>query len=133
MVTFTVFCRFLAPLRIRGRGRDMRLLFLSRASLPAFFGHCRMTDGRSESVRLLCLLTLIGTFGIFPQSTVPKIPPTIEDHIPSPDDHQDGMQPPCPPQNIFSIYVPWPVSRHSEPLVTETRESRLLARAVGRP
>ena len=54
-------------------------------------------------------------------------------HIPSPDEPQDGMQPPCPPQDIFSIYVPWPVSRHSEPLTSETDKNRLSARTVGRP
>ena len=65
--------------------------------------------------------------------TVPKFHPTTDDHNPCPDDHQDGMQPPFPPQHIFSIYVPWPVSRHSEPLIPETDESRLSAHVAGRP
>ena len=49
------------------------------------------------------------------------------------DDRQDDMQPPCPPQNIFSMCVPWPVSRHSEPLIPETDENRLSAHVTGRP
>ena len=78
---------------------------------------------------------LIGTFGglIFPHSTVPKIHPTTDDHIPSPDDNQDGMQPPCPPQHIFSLYMDWPVSLYSGPLTPETREIRLSAFVTGRP
>ena len=59
--------------------------------------------------------------------------PTTDDHIPSPDDHQDGMQPPCPPHYVFSVYVTWPVSRHSEPLTAETDENRLSAHVTGRP
>ena len=69
----------------------------------------------------------------FLNSTCAKNPPNHRQPHSIPDDHQDDMQPRFPPQNIFSIYVPWPGSRHSEPLVTETRENRLLARAVGRP
>ena len=54
-------------------------------------------------------------------------------HIMCPDDHQDGMQPPCPPQYIFSLCISWPVSRHSEPLIIETRENRLSALVIGQP
>ena len=50
-----------------------------------------------------------------------------------PDDHQDGMQPSFPPHHIFSIYVSWQVSRHSEPLIPETDENRLSAHVTGRP
>ena len=49
------------------------------------------------------------------------------------DDHQDGMQPPCPPQHVFSVYVYWPVSRHSEPPTPETDENRLSAHRHRRP
>ena len=58
-------------------------------------------------------------------------PPTTTFH--APDDHQDGMQPPCPPQNIFSVCVPWPVSRYSEPLIPETDEKRFSALVPRRP
>ena len=51
----------------------------------------------------------------------------------APEDHQDGMQPPCPPQHIFSMYVSWPVSHHPEPLIHETDENRLSAHVTGRP
>ena len=34
---------------------------------------------------------------------------------------------------LFSVYVPWPVSRHSEPLIPETDENRLSAFVTGRP
>ena len=54
-------------------------------------------------------------------------------HIMCPDDHQDGMHPPCPPQYIFSLCISWPVSRHSEPLIIETRENRLSALVIGQP
>ena len=54
-------------------------------------------------------------------------------HIMCPDDHQDGMQPPCPPQYIFSLCASLPVSRHSEPLIIETRENRLSALVIGQP
>ena len=49
-----------------------------------------------------------------------------------PDDQQDDMQPPCPPQYLFSAYVSWPMSRHSEPLIPETDENRLSAHVTGR-
>ena len=73
----------------------------------------------------------------FPTPTVchcaknPPQPPTTTFH--APDDHQDGMKPPCPPQHIFSIYFQWPVSRHSEPLTPETDENRLSAHVTDRP
>ena len=63
----------------------------------------------------------------------PKIRPTTDDHFPSPDDHQDGMQPTCPPQHIFSIYRTWPVSLFSEPLTPWTEKIRLSALVAGRP
>ena len=59
--------------------------------------------------------------------------PTHEDQPRRPEDHQDGTQPPYPPQHLFFTYVPWPVSRHSEPLIPETDESRLSAHVAGRP
>ena len=45
----------------------------------------------------------------------------------------DGMQPPCPPQHIFSAYVSWPVSRYSVPIIPETDENRLSAHVTSRP
>ena len=54
-------------------------------------------------------------------------------HIMCPDDHQDGMRPPCQPHYIFSMYVSWPEHRHSEPLILETRENRLSAHVICRP
>ena len=69
----------------------------------------------------------------FPNSTVPKILPTTDNHIPSPDDHQDYMQPPCPPQHVFSVYVYCPVSRHSESPIPETDVNRLSVHVTGRP
>ena len=57
------------------------------------------------------------------------IPPTS--HV-CPNDHQDGMQPPCPPQYIFSVCVTWPVGLHSEPRFPETRENRQSAHVIGR-
>ena len=37
--------------------------------------------------------------------------------------HENGMPPPSSPQCLFSMHVPWPVSRHSEPLIPETDEN----------
>ena len=51
----------------------------------------------------------------------------------APDDHQDDMPPPCPPHHVFSVYVSWPVSRQSEPLIPDTDENRLSACVTGRP
>ena len=77
---------------------------------------------------------VIGTFGVLIScSPVPKILPTIDDHIPCPDDHQDCMQPSCPPQHVFFVYFSWPGSLHSEPLIPETDENRLSAHVTGRP
>ena len=70
-------------------------------------------------------------FRIFDCAKIPPTDATTTFH--APDDHQDDMQPPCPPQNIFSMHVLWPVSRHSEHLVPETDENRLSAHVTGRP
>ena len=47
--------------------------------------------------------------------------------------HDNDMQPPCPPQYLFSMCVTWLLSRHSEPLIPETDENRLSAHVTGRP
>ena len=80
--------------------------------------------GNDTSSRTHCLLPPKSRFdcAIFPTH-----------HIMRPDDHQDDMQLPCPPQHIFSVYVLWPVSRHSEPPTPETDENRLSAHVTGRP
>ena len=47
--------------------------------------------------------------------------------------YENDIPPPSSPQYLFSVYVPWPVSRHSEPLIPETDENRLSAFVTGRP
>ena len=71
----------------------------------------------------------------------PELSPTTEISIQkrptttlhAPDDHQDDMQPPCPPQHIFSVYVSWSVSRYSVPITPETDGNRLSAHVTSRP
>lgn len=47
--------------------------------------------------------------------------------------HVNDIPPSSSPQHLFSMYVPWPVSRQSEPIIPETDENRLSARVTGRP
>ena len=68
-----------------------------------------------------------------PSRTVPLFLQNELAQLKPPDDHQDGMQPPCPPQHVFSVYVSCPVSRHSEPPTPKTDENRLSAHVTGRP
>ena len=75
--------------------------------------------------------------GVVFLETVPKNPPNLRRPQsipgPSPDDHQDDMQPPYPSQYIFFIYVTWLVNHHSEPPIPESDENPLSGLVAGRP